>query len=296
VAPRGSLTGRLWHVALATICAATVAAVVATGASGQNVIDSISEEFPTFTSALEATGINDTLGGEGPYTVLVPSEEAFADLDEDERDDLLADAEGDLRGVVEGNVIEGEELTIASITDGQEATTLDGETVEFSKDDEGNVSVDGANVEREIDADNGTILVTDEVLGVDGGEASNWWWWLLLLLIPLAALLYWLTRRRRAPAVAPGDTTRRATTAAVADVDDDFTRIPGVGDEIANALKGNGIGSFAALAATSVETLRSILSRAGLLDKVNPEMLKEAAQLASEGKWDELRSRFTSLI
>ena len=49
-----------------------------------------SGHFQTFTKALEAAGMTEVLKGKGPYTVFIPTEEAFARLPSGTLDDLLA--------------------------------------------------------------------------------------------------------------------------------------------------------------------------------------------------------------
>ncbi|MCW4053629.1 MAG: fasciclin domain-containing protein, partial [Candidatus Bathyarchaeota archaeon] len=46
--------------------------------------------FTTLITALEATGLNDTLKGTGPFTVFAPTDDAFAAVDPDVLNWLLA--------------------------------------------------------------------------------------------------------------------------------------------------------------------------------------------------------------
>lgn len=45
--------------------------------------------FSTLLQALDAAGLTETLAGDGPYTVLAPTDEAFAALPEGTLDELL---------------------------------------------------------------------------------------------------------------------------------------------------------------------------------------------------------------
>jgi uncharacterized surface protein with fasciclin (FAS1) repeats/predicted flap endonuclease-1-like 5' DNA nuclease len=283
----------------------TAAALLAGSAAAADIVETAqgAGNFNTLVAAVDAAGLTETLQG-GDYTVLAPTDEAFEALGQDRIDELLADPQGELTDILQYHVIDGS-VPSSEIADGQEVATLNGAVVTFGKDDEGNVTVNGATVvAADVGADNGVIHAIDQVLtpeAADGGAAddsgSNWWWWLLLLLIPLAALLYFLSRRKPAPQ-APARTETRSVpreTAAPAAIDDDLTRLPGITSGLADLLKKGGIGSFAALAAASTGTLKGILGQAGLLDKVDPDKLKQSAQLAADGKWDDVKSQFSSL-
>lgn len=70
---------------------------------------------------------------------------------------------------------------------------------------------------------------------------------------------------------------------------DDLKKVEGIGPKIAELFNNAGIVTFADLAATSVEKLNEILEEAGPRYTIhNPTTWPQQAQLASEGKWDEL--------
>lgn len=70
---------------------------------------------------------------------------------------------------------------------------------------------------------------------------------------------------------------------------DDLKKVEGIGPKIAELFNNAGIITFADLAATSVEKLNEILEEAGPRYTIhNPTTWPQQAQLASEGKWDEL--------
>jgi large subunit ribosomal protein L15 len=70
---------------------------------------------------------------------------------------------------------------------------------------------------------------------------------------------------------------------------DDLRKVEGIGPKIAELFNNAGIITFADLAATSVEKLNEILEEAGPRYSIhNPTTWPQQAQLASEGKWDEL--------
>lgn len=70
---------------------------------------------------------------------------------------------------------------------------------------------------------------------------------------------------------------------------DDLTRIEGIGPKIGELLQGNGIHTFADLAATDAEKLGAILHEAGShYASHDPSTWPQQAKLAAAGKFDEL--------
>ncbi len=125
-----------------------------------------SPDFTTLVAALQAAGLVDTLAGEGPFTVFAPTDAAFdaalADLGITAEELLASDNLGD---ILTYHVIAGEFLAADVVElDGQEVTTVNGQTVTISVTDEG-VRVNGILVTAtDIQATNGVIHVIDGVL------------------------------------------------------------------------------------------------------------------------------------
>ena len=72
---------------------------------------------------------------------------------------------------------------------------------------------------------------------------------------------------------------------------DDLTKIEGVGPKLASVLADGGLNSYAAVAAASVEDIQKILDEAeGNYARFSPETWPQQAQLAADGKWDELKA------
>lgn len=72
---------------------------------------------------------------------------------------------------------------------------------------------------------------------------------------------------------------------------DDLAKIEGIGPKLATVLGEAGISTFAQLAAASVEDVQKILDEAeGNYARFNPETWPAQAQLAADGKWDELKA------
>ena len=60
-------------------------------ASQANVLEEVEgwDEFSTFSEAIEATDLKDTLAGDGPFTVFAPTDDAFAQLPEGVVNELM---------------------------------------------------------------------------------------------------------------------------------------------------------------------------------------------------------------
>jgi uncharacterized surface protein with fasciclin (FAS1) repeats len=118
-------------------------------------------EFTTLIAALDRTGLESTLAGEGPFTVFAPSDEAFAQLPEGAIDSLLAEPDK-LARVLTYHVVPGR-VTAADVVGLTTAPTVHGEELPVSVD--GSIHVDGARViTADIEASNGIVHVIDRVL------------------------------------------------------------------------------------------------------------------------------------
>jgi len=118
--------------------------------------------FETLVAAVQAAGLEDTLRGEGPFTVFAPTDDAFAALPEGTVEALLEDpdalAEILLYHVVAGEVLAEDVVTLDA------ATTVQGSDVDITV-IEGGVMVNDANVViPDVLASNGVIHVIDAVL------------------------------------------------------------------------------------------------------------------------------------
>jgi len=105
--------------------------------------------------------------------------------------------------------------------------------------------------------------------------------------------------KKSAPAkkAAPKATPKAEAAALVAEFakgnaegSDDLTKVEGIGPKISGLLTEAGYGTFAALAATTPENIKGILTAAGSRYAThNPGTWPKQAEMASEGKWDELK-------
>lgn len=132
-----------------------------------NTITSIAadnENFSTLVAALQATGLDETLMGDGPFTVFAPTNDAFDALPEGTLESLLEEGNREmLIDILTYHVVPGE-VKSYHLEDGMRAETVQGSEVTITV---GNYSaaVDGATItDADIEASNGVIHVIDAVI------------------------------------------------------------------------------------------------------------------------------------
>jgi uncharacterized surface protein with fasciclin (FAS1) repeats len=117
--------------------------------------------FNTLVAAVKAAGLAETLSGPGPFTVLAPTDEAFAKLPAGTVEGLLKDIPK-LKGILTYHVIAGKVMA-ADVIKLASAKTVNGQSVTITTIN--GVTVDGANVVKtDIETDNGVIHVIDSVI------------------------------------------------------------------------------------------------------------------------------------
>lgn len=126
-------------------------------------------ELSTLVAAVTRANLVERLSGEGPFTVLAPTDAAFGDALE--ALDITAEellAREDLGDILTYHVISGSVLS-SDLSDGQEVTTVQGGTLTVDITDEGVFFVD-ANDGRaqvttaDVTASNGVVHIIDAVL------------------------------------------------------------------------------------------------------------------------------------
>ena len=119
--------------------------------------------FNTLATALAAAGLVETLKGAGPYTILAPTDEAFAKIPKKDLDALLAD-KAKLTKVLTYHVIAGN-VPASTVTTLTEATSLEGSKIAIKVVD-GKVMLNNASTvtSTDIPASNGVIHVINTVL------------------------------------------------------------------------------------------------------------------------------------
>ena len=120
-----------------------------------------SEGLTTLVAAIKAADLVGALSGEGPFTVLAPTDAAFNDLPEGTLEGLLADKEK-LKTVLLSHVIEGSVLAETVVTL-DSATTLSGQALPIST-SEGVQIAGAAVIKTDIVASNGVIHLIDKVI------------------------------------------------------------------------------------------------------------------------------------
>ena len=144
----------------------------AAAAEGEDVVDTAvsAGSFTTLVTAVQAAGLEETLRGEGPFTVFAPTDEAFETLPEGTLDELLADPEGDLAEILQYHVVAGEVFAADVLEmDGETVETVQGGTFTIEVDGEQVALLDTAGnrinvVDTDVEASNGVIHVLDGVL------------------------------------------------------------------------------------------------------------------------------------
>jgi uncharacterized surface protein with fasciclin (FAS1) repeats len=156
------------------ILALLAVAVVATAAMGSSAFANTSKEgdvvstaagagnFTTLTSLLKKAGLVGALQAKGPFTVLAPTDAAFAKVPKSTLAALGADR-AKLRSVLKYHVIAGE-VPATKVVKLRSAKTLNGQAVRIRV-VEGKVFVGGARVVKaDIAASNGIIHAINQVL------------------------------------------------------------------------------------------------------------------------------------
>jgi uncharacterized surface protein with fasciclin (FAS1) repeats len=126
-------------------------------------------DLSTLVAAVQAAGLVETLSGTGPFTVLAPTNDAFANLPEGTLDSLLLPENKDqLTGILTYHVIAADVMS-SDLTNGQVVTTVNGGTLTVNIADDGVYFVDSNGgrakvVTADVDASNGTVHIIDAVL------------------------------------------------------------------------------------------------------------------------------------
>ncbi|MFO0888095.1 MAG: fasciclin domain-containing protein [Isosphaeraceae bacterium] len=125
--------------------------------------------FTTLRKALKAAGLEDALGGDGPFTVFAPTDEAFAKLGGEKLKALLKPSNRHLlAAVLKYHVVSGKVTARDAVTAGSAATLQGGKVTAGIKD--GRLVINDARViGSDIEARNGIIHAIDSVL-IPGGD------------------------------------------------------------------------------------------------------------------------------
>jgi len=161
-------------IVLLLVSAATCTASAQEDGTG-TIVDVAKENgnFTTLLAALDAANLNDTLKGEGPFTVFAPTDNAFAALPNETIETLLNNTE-ELKNVLLYHVASGK-LMAVDVVNMTNTTTLQGSTIPINVTDEGVFIGDAQIIVTDIEASNGVIHVIDAVLIPPEEEPAKWY-------------------------------------------------------------------------------------------------------------------------
>lgn len=121
-------------------------------------------DFSTLVAAVQAAGLADTLGSEGPFTVFAPTNAAFEKLPAGTVDSLLLPENREqLVAVLTYHVVAGK-VESGDVVELDSATTVNGQDVTVSVDGETVMINDATVTAVDIQASNGVIHVIDTVI------------------------------------------------------------------------------------------------------------------------------------
>lgn len=151
--------------ALTLLAAAPLAAFAEGDDCGTTIFDIVKEnsQFDTLQLALELTGLDDVLDGDGAFTVFAPTDKAFENLPSGVLD-ALVDNTNALTDILLYHVVSSKAFS-DDLKDGQQIKTIVGRTVKVDIESDGDIEINDANViDADIEACNGVIHVIDKVL------------------------------------------------------------------------------------------------------------------------------------
>lgn len=153
---------------------ATAATAPAEAKAGSTIVDvaKAAGKFKTLLAAATTAELVGVLSGDGPLTVLAPTDEAFAKLPAGTVEKLLLpESREQLVTILKNHVISGK-VTLAKALEAREAPSLQGSKISFKFED-GRVLVGQATLlKSDIEASNGIIHVIDQVLLPDTKPAQ----------------------------------------------------------------------------------------------------------------------------
>ncbi len=126
----------------------------------QTAVDS--GQFDTLIAAVQEADLEETLSGEGPFTVFAPTDAAFASLPPGDLEALLDDKDA-LTDVLLYHVVDGE-LMAADVVGMESIVTMQGGELTVTATDDTVMVNDATIVTADIEASNGVIHVIDVVL------------------------------------------------------------------------------------------------------------------------------------
>jgi uncharacterized surface protein with fasciclin (FAS1) repeats len=152
-------------------------------ATAEEVSQSGQFEIDSFATALEVSGLSETLKGKGPYTVFAPTDAAFETLDlgapkpqgtaETPREQLESADKNRLVSVLKQHIVQGK-VPLEQLVEEEELETLDGAKLDVVSAKDGAL-VNGIEIlESDVAADNGVIHIVGGLLtATPAGETGT---------------------------------------------------------------------------------------------------------------------------
>lgn len=121
-------------------------------------------QFNTLVAAIQAADLEEVLRGEGPFTVLAPTDQAFAKLPAGTVEDLLKPENKEkLQAILTYHVIPGR-VYAKDVMAMESGKTVNGEEVRFKTEGGSVYANDAVVTQTDIEATNGVIHVIDTVI------------------------------------------------------------------------------------------------------------------------------------
>lgn len=133
------------------------------------------DHLSTFVSLVEATDMTTALNAAGPFTILMPTNEAFKGMSIEQYNSLIDPANKPaLMKVLQAHVISSKVMS-SQFNTTQRMETSDGEYVDVSVDNVGNlITIGGATIVKpDVMASNGIIHVVNNVIIPEGTEVND---------------------------------------------------------------------------------------------------------------------------
>ncbi|HEV8592588.1 MAG TPA: fasciclin domain-containing protein [Pyrinomonadaceae bacterium] len=138
-----------------------------------NLIETIAKDqkFSTFSRLLDSSGAKDIFNGEGDFTVLAPTNDAFAKIADPQMTELLSEAgKAKLKNLLAFHILPGK-LMSGNIAAKASAKTVMGPEVNFT--DINGIRVNGSAIQaRNIEASNGVVHAIETVLAPPAAVAA----------------------------------------------------------------------------------------------------------------------------
>ncbi|MEO1616280.1 MAG: fasciclin domain-containing protein [Planctomycetota bacterium] len=154
----------MFALALAGILSSNFAVAQETSTKTIPEVAAAAGQFKTLVTAVEAAGLLETLAGDGPFTVLAPTDEAFAKLPAGTVESLVKPENKEKLVAILKLHVAGDKLTSDMAQPGVAFPNLAGQPLKVGIED-GKITVGAATViKKDIECSNGVIHVIDTVL------------------------------------------------------------------------------------------------------------------------------------